>query len=78
MTDPTVVWIHEDAARGLALVRGTVGTKELLALADVLDVARFSVVGKGWCIPLELAGDVRAAAEITGAIARTKVVGAGV
>jgi hypothetical protein len=33
------------------------------------------VVGKGWCIPLELAGDVRAAAEITGAICRTKVVG---
>jgi hypothetical protein len=69
------VWVYEDAARGLALIRGTVGTKELLSLADVIDAARYSVVGKGWCIPLELAGDVRAAAEITGAICRTKVVG---
>lgn len=72
----TVIWIHEDAARGLALVRGTLGTKDLLATADAIEVARYSMVGKGWVIPLDLAGDVRAVAEITGVICRTKVVGA--
>lgn len=45
------LWVYEDSERGLALIRGH--AKPVLEMADLLGVARYSVTGKGWVIPLD-------------------------
>lgn len=61
-------WVHEDTARGLALVRG-IGAKPYLPTT-----ARWSMAGKGYVMPIEAVADMVAAAEMDGVPYRVKVV----
>lgn len=73
MKPDTFLWVYEDRARGLALVRG-LNVKSVLESAAVLDVARWSTAGKGYVLPLEKIGDVAAMADYLNTPYRVKSV----
>lgn len=67
-----VVWIYEDTARGVALLRGR-AVPDVLGIAGITS-ARWSTSGKGHVVPIAAVSDVAAACEYAGVIHRTKAV----
>lgn len=67
-------WIYEDHARGLALIRGRSVDPLLDVVLDARNRARWSLVGKGWVMPIAVAADIAAAAEVEGVPYRVKQV----
>jgi hypothetical protein len=72
-TPDAFLWIHEDHARGLALIRG-LNVKQVLVSTDVLDEARWSVAAKGYVVPLDALPNLCAQAECRGISYRIKQV----
>lgn len=72
MTSP-VVWVYDDQARGLALLRGA-RTPALLDVAGLTKAARWSVSGHGWVISRDHLPDLTAQAEVAGVPLRFKEV----
>lgn len=68
-----VVWIYDDPARGLALLRGA-RTPEVLEAAGLTDAARWSVSGRGHVIARGHLPDLAAYAERCGIPIHFKVV----
>lgn len=58
MSNP-FVWVYDDPARGLALLRGA-RTPELLEAAELVDLARWSVSGRGHVLARVHLPDLRA------------------
>lgn len=73
MTIEAFLWIYDDSSRGLALLRGR-NVKSVLRSACALDVARWSVSGKGWVVPGDRIADVCAMADYEGVPYRVKAV----
>lgn len=65
------LWIYEDRARGLALIRG-LNVKKVLELAVVLDRARYSTSGRGWVLPIDTIADIAAMADYSSTPYRVK------
>lgn len=68
------LWVYDDPSRGLALLRGR-GVKAVLQSAGALDVARWSMSGKGWVVPGARVGDICAIADYENVPYRVKAVG---
>lgn len=73
MTIESFLWIYDDPGRGLALLRGR-NVKVVLESAGALDVARWSVTGKGWVLPAARLADVCAMADYENVPYRVKAV----
>lgn len=69
-----VLWIYEDPARGLALVRGK-NVRVVLESAVVVERARWSVSGDGFVLPIGDVPDVVAMAQWNGYPVRFKPIG---
>lgn len=73
MAPEAFLWVYDDPARGLALLRG-LNVKSVLEAAGALDVARWSVSGKGYVVPAAMVADVCAMADYANVPYRVKAV----
>ena len=75
MTTPdTFLWVYDDTARGLALLRGR-KVKRVLKMAGLTEQARWSSAGQGWVIGSSDLADLLALADDIGTPYQIKTVG---
>lgn len=75
MTKPAPLWIYTDEQLQLAMIRG-LHARTVIADADMVNVARWSIGGKGHVVPMARLGDILAAADHLDIGTRIKAVSA--